>query len=234
MVFNVYCDETCHLEHDASSSMAIGAITCPQEELSYINRRIKEIKLKNGIPTSLEAKWTKVSPAKLSFYQDLIDYFFDEDDLHFRAVVIPNKAMLDHERFSQTHDEWYYKMYFDMLKVILDPKNTYEIYIDIKDKYSPSRANKLREVCCNSVYDFSGKAIRRIQPIRSEEVEIMQLVDLLTGAVNYKNRVFPADHIKSAAKTVLTERISYKSGYSLTKSTLYAEKKFNLLIWEGQ
>jgi hypothetical protein len=61
----------------------------------------------------------KVSPAKTQFYLDLMDYFFDDDDLHFRALVVPNKSKLRHSEFRQSHDDWYYKMYFDMLKVIL-------------------------------------------------------------------------------------------------------------------
>ena len=29
-VFNVYCDESCHLEHDNIPTMVIGAVWCPQ------------------------------------------------------------------------------------------------------------------------------------------------------------------------------------------------------------
>ena len=29
-VFNVYCDESCHLEHDGIPTMVIGAAWCPQ------------------------------------------------------------------------------------------------------------------------------------------------------------------------------------------------------------
>ena len=29
--FNVYCDESCHLEHSSSNAMALGAIWCPKQ-----------------------------------------------------------------------------------------------------------------------------------------------------------------------------------------------------------
>lgn len=54
--FNVYCDETCHLEHDRSKAMALGAIWCPKAKVPVINRRIREIKNKHGIPAESEVK----------------------------------------------------------------------------------------------------------------------------------------------------------------------------------
>ena len=118
MLYNVYCDETCHLEHDGINDMVIGAVWCPQNKLREINQRIKEIKARNGISPSTELKWTKVSPAKVQAYKDVIDYFFDDDDLHFRAIIIPDKSKINHAAFHQTHDEWYYKMYFENTTVI--------------------------------------------------------------------------------------------------------------------
>jgi hypothetical protein len=64
-----------------------------------------------------EVKWTKISSAKLDFYLNLVDYFFDDDDLHFRCVLI-DKNLLNHGNFGQTHDDWYYKMLFTMLEPI--------------------------------------------------------------------------------------------------------------------
>ena len=103
MLYNVYCDETCHLEHDGINDMIIGAIWCPQNELREINNRIKEIKIRNGISQTSELKWTKISPSQIGVYKDLINYFFDNNDLHFRAIIIPDKSKLKHEMFQQTH-----------------------------------------------------------------------------------------------------------------------------------
>lgn len=200
-VYNIYCDESCHLENDGINDMVLGAVWCPQEKVKEINNSIKEIKLKYGVQPNAELKWTKVAPVKLDLYKELIEYFFNCENLHFRCLVVPDKAKLDHERFNQTHDDWYYKMYFDMIKVIFDPRDSYEVYIDIKDTNSYRKAEKLREVSSNSIYDFSGRVVKRIQPIRSNEVQIMQIVDILIGAIGYQNRNFPEDFKKSQAKT---------------------------------
>ena len=234
MLYNVYCDETCHLEHDGINVMVLGAVWCKQDKLKEINQRIRKIKERNNVPPTMELKWTKISPAKINLYRDIVNYYFDDDDLHFRAVIIPDKTKLNHEKFNQTHDDWYYKMYFDMLKVIFNPTDNYEVYIDIKDTNSYRKAQKLREVCCNSLYDFSHKVIRRIQPIRSEEVQIMQLVDILIGALGYTNRRFSEGFKKSPAKQEIVSLIKERSGYSMTKTTLLREEKLNLLAWDAR
>ena len=234
MQYKVYCDESCHLEHDGINDMVIGSIWCPQEKLREINKRIKEIKVRDSISPTTEMKWTKISPAKVIAYSDMVDYFFDDDDLHFRAIVIPNKTKLNHKAFHQTHDDWYYKMYFDMLKGILCSKEKYKIYIDVKDTHSYTKAQKLREVCGNSMYDFSRSAIQYLLPIRSNEVQIMQLVDILVGAVSYQNRSFPESFQESTAKRSIVDLIKRRSSYSLTRTTLPRENKCNLFIWNAE
>ena len=228
-VFNVYCDESCHLENDRQKAMVLGAVWCPLEKTREIAVRIREMKARHGLPPELEIKWVKVSPAKVQFYLDIIDYFFDDDDLHFRALIVPDKSQLRHKDFKQTHDEWYYKMYFDMLKVILYPDARYRIYLDYKDTQGATKVEKLHEVLCNNMYDFSRQIIEGLQIVRSNEVEILQMTDLLVGAVSYANR----DLTTSAAKFALVQRVRERSGYSLTRTTLFREDKVNLFVWHA-
>ena len=233
MLYNVYCDETCHLENDGINDMILGAVWCPQEKLKEINHRIREIKRRNGVSERMELKWTKITPAKVDMYKDIINYFFDDDDLHLRAIIVPDKGKLDHQKYHQTHDDCYYKMYFTMLKVIFAPQDCYEIYIDIKDTNSYRKSQKLLDVCCNSMYDFSHRIIKRVQPIRSDEVEIMQIVDLLIGALGYINRNFPDGFQKRAAAQEIIDLIKQHSGYALKPTTLLREEKCNLFVWEA-
>ena len=228
-VFNIYCDESCHLENDHQKAMVLGAIWCPISVVVQIAQRLREIKGRHDVNQRMEIKWTKISPAKAQLYTDLIDYFFDDDDLHFRGVIIPDKSILDHAAHNQTHDDWYYKMYFEMLSVVLTPTERYRIYMDIKDTWSGRRANKLWDVLRNSRYDFSGRIIERVQVVRSDQVELMQLTDLLIGALSYVNN----DRNTSQTKLKLIERIRKRSGYSLTRTTLLRESKLNLLHWKS-
>lgn len=228
-VFNVYCDESCHLENDRQKAMVLGAVWCPLEKTREIAVRICEMKARHGLSLEFEIKWVKVSPAKIRFYLDIMDYFFDDDDLHFRALIVPHKSQLRHEDFKQTHDEWYYKMYFDMLKVILYPDARYRIYLDYKDTQGATKVEKLHEVLCNNMYDFSRRIIERVQLVRSQEVEILQLADLLIGTVSYVNRGLST----STAKLCLVDRMRARSGYKLTQTTLLRENKVNLFRWHA-
>jgi hypothetical protein len=225
--FNVYCDESCHLEHDRQQVMVLGAVWCPLEKTREIAVHIREIKRQHGLGSELEIKWVKVSPAQVQFYLDVMDYFFDDDDLHFRALIVPDKSLLRHEEYNQSHDDWYYKIYFDMLKVILSPTDHYRIYVDIKDSRGGAKVDKLRDVLCNNMYDFSRQIIERVQIVRSHQVEIMQLADLLIGTIAYANRGLAT----STAKTKLVERMKQRSGYQLTQTTLLRENKVNLFRW---
>ena len=229
--FNIYCDESCHLENDKQSAMVLGAVWCPQDKTREIAVRIREIKRKHGLSSNFEVKWTKVSPGKSLFYLDLLDYFFDDDDLHFRALVVPDKTKLDHSAFpGQDHDDWYYKMYFDMLKVILSPTDRYRIYLDIKDTRGAEKVRKLHDVLCNNLYDFSREIVERVQLVHSHEIEQLQLADLLVGTISYANRGLDAN----AGKLALVERMRKRSGYSLQRTTLLREGKVNLLSWRAQ
>jgi hypothetical protein len=208
--------------------MVLGAVWCEDEKVWEISERIREIKAAHRLWERIEIKWTKVSGAKLDFYMDVLDYFFDDDDLHFRALVA-DKTKLDHAGHNQTHDEWYYKMYFEVLKMLLSPKNRYRVFLDVKDTQGGAKVRKLHEVLANNIYDFDRSIIRDVQQVRSHEVEQLQLADLLIGAVHYAN--LPAEHQKSEAKQKLVARMRHRSGYDLTRSTLLKEQKVNVFHW---
>ena len=226
-LFNIYCDESCHLEHDASKVMVLGAVWCPAAKSHAISERLREIKRQHGLSPCLEIKWTKISPAKQAFYQAAVDYFFDDDDLHFRSVLIPDKTKLDHAAFDQSHDDWYYKMCFTMLEPIIDPEQSYCVYLDIKDTRSEDKRAKLEMVLRSSRDDHAEAIIKKVQQIRSHESELLQLADLLIGAIVYSNRGLTT----SQAKLALIERIRRRSRKRLDISTWLRESKFNLFRW---
>jgi hypothetical protein len=224
--YNIYCDESCHLEHDNKPIMVLGALWCPESKTKALSLRIKELRQKHSLAPHFEIKWTKVSPAKVEFYKDVIDYFFDDSDLHFRAVIA-QKSGLNHPAFSQSHDDWYYKMFFRTIQTILEPGNKYRIYLDIKDTRSQTKVLKLKDVICNSLYDFDRHIIERVQQVSSKDVTMIQVADLLIGAISYVAR----DLKTSPAKLILIEKIRQRSGYRLDRKTLLTESKFNLFYW---
>lgn len=80
------------------------------------------------------------------------------------------------------------------------------------------------------MYDYSRQIIERVQLVQSHEIEQLQLADLVIGAISYLNRSLHS----SIAKETLVKRIQDRSGYSLSKTTLYRENKVNLLSWHAK
>jgi len=216
--FNIYCDESCHLENDHKEFMIFGCISSAYNQVERHTQRIKDLKQKHNFYG--EIKWSNVSQSQYNFYRDLIDYFFDTD-LMFRAVIV-NKSKINNGAFEQDFDTFYYKMYYQLLNHNKNSAYTYNVYIDIKDSLSSIKVKKLQEIL-----NIKFGVFRNVQNIRSHESTLMQLADLITGALGYwlndKNH-------KVTAKNNLIEKIKQHSGQDLSGSSAYSDVKLNLFF----
>jgi hypothetical protein len=75
-MFNVYCDESCHLENDGHGIMVVGALWCSSLRASGHARALRALKSKHNLSPSFEIKWTKVSESKVDFYLEVLETFF--------------------------------------------------------------------------------------------------------------------------------------------------------------
>ena len=231
---NIYCDESCHLQNDGQKVMGFGSVWCPKDERISICKDIREIKLKYGIKKFTEIKWIKVSPSKVKFYEELVKYFFENKSLKCRGLIIPDKTKLDHTKYNRTHDDFYYVMYYHTLKHFLKNGEIYNIYIDIKDSKSWEKTSNLKywllKYFQNKNYYLKNEDfIQKVQLIRSHESELLQLADLLLGAIVYKNRELNT----SDAKCSIISKMEEFNKYPLNHKSLYGDSKFNIFIWDG-
>jgi len=214
--FNIYCDESTHLQKDQQPYMIIAYISSAYNQLKQHKAHLKMLRAKHKVKG--EIKWSSVSGAKYHYYADLIDYFFSSD-LNFRAVII-DKKQIDESKPGFTHDDFYFRMYYQLLHHKLDMASHYNIYFDIKDTCSHKKLKKLQEILTWNA------SIRSFQFIRSHESSLMQLTDLIMGAINYKLR----GENRVAAKMKLIERIETHCKIPITRSTPKAINKFNLFF----
>lgn len=56
IIYNVYCDESGHLEHDQIPVMVLGAVWCPLDKAVEIAARLREIKARHGLSPAFEVK----------------------------------------------------------------------------------------------------------------------------------------------------------------------------------
>lgn len=217
--FNFYCDESTHIENDGFPYMLLAFVSTPYHQLKLHNENIREIKRNHFLKGEL--KWSKLSKSQFECYKEIVEYFF-ATDLKFRSIII-DKSRLNHCSFGQTHNDFYDKMYFQLLNHKLNLSDDYNIYIDIKDTYSYLKARSLK-----SYLERDYKNIRTLQVIRSYESELMQLTDILMGAINYKLRGLN----KVTAKNRMIELIEKSCNRPITFPTGKNEDKFNLFFIE--
>lgn len=233
-MINIYCDESCHLKITKNNEneqiyMAIGGIACNETNVTETNRKIRSLKKQYKI-NKAEMKWTKVSKSKLEFYKKIIDLFFAEENLKFR-VILKNKKEIYYDIY--THEEIYYIMYFYLLREFISISEKNSIYIDKKDTNGGTRVKKLREILCHQKMDFSHNLIDKIQIVTSSDCELMQMADILIGAVTYANRLTYLDKSKkiSEAKSELVNYLKIKSGLTLLNTVPISNNKFNIFVW---
>jgi hypothetical protein len=224
--FNIYCDESCHLLNDHNKVFVLGATWVEKDKVQKIFQDLRALKVKHNLSAGFEAKWTKVSLSKIEYYTELVKYFFDNDDLHFRGLVVPDKDVLNHTAFGQDHNTWYYKMFFILLNAVFKSGAEFNLYLDIKDTQSNLKVLELKRIL--NIASIQDVTVSNAQQIRSHEVELMQVTDILIGALSYSHRGLTSNE----GKVKLIELIETSVGKKILTSTAINESKFNVLVWK--
>ncbi len=229
MEYNVYCDESCHLVSNDSKYMLIGAIYCSKYKVKKVNEYIEHLKENYNLSDKIELKWNKIDKKTEKLYLDIINYFFNNDDLKFRVIVV-DKTQLNHEKYNQTENDFYHKAYYDMLKYIITPGNSYNIYPDIKDTNSYYYHQIMLNYLRIKMSDTNKKTIKKVQPIRSYEAPILQINDILIGALSYYYRKLSGNSVKL---NIINEiKKLYQNDFDI--SSYYSNTKFNIFIWRSR
>mgnify|MGYP002672263193 FL=1 len=219
--FNLYCDESTHLIHDGHPYMLLSYISIAYPQIRLAKEEIKAIKRKFNY--TKELKWTNVHSATYKVYAELVDWFF-MNDLEFRTVVV-DKSQIDEKRADYSFNDFYFRMYFQLLHTKVDFQNRYNVFLDIKDTCSGEKLEKLKKIM------NYNSSIGTLQFIPSRESVFIQLADVLMGAINYNLRIQKGD-VKGnvIAKLKLIEKIKRHSNISLNTTTPLSRNKFNLFF----
>lgn len=218
--FNIYCDESTHLPNDRRPYMIYSYVSVASNQIKMIREQLKSIKDKYGF--NEEWKWTGIHDRTYQMYRELVEYFFSVSGLNFRAVVV-EKSQIDESRADYTFNDFYFRMYFQLLHHKTDMSAKHNIYFDIKDTCSQQKLHKLKDIL---KYNTS---IGNFQFIRSHESLFLQLADVLMGAINYNLRIRYGDiEGKVLAKRRIVEYIEAHANISLTHTSPLSAQKMNL------
>lgn len=224
---NIYCDESRHTSNPEDKYMVIGAISCPREQREEFARRINLIKKKFN--TWREFGWKTLSPNRRDFYWSLLGFFAEEQNLSFRCIVV-DCNVLDHDKFNFGDEELgFYKLYYQMLIHWLKPSFAYHIYLDWQQNKVQTRFISLRDALKRKL--VGRTRIECLEPVSSRQMPLIQLTDLITGAIGYAWNDQNGSETKVSFCSDLARRVGLDT---LKKSTPLSAEKFNIFHFTGQ
>lgn len=224
---NIYCDESRHTSDPSQPYMVIGALQCPRDKKRDLVKAIHALKARHAAQG--EFGWKRLSPNKRSFYWALVDLFAQSDALSFRCLVA-NRNELDHARFSDGDEELgFYKLYYQTLVHWLKPGTTYHIYLDWQQNQEQHRFRDLGLILERRL---AGRAnIACLEPVTSRNLPLIELCDLLIGAVGYTWNELQGSATKLEFSRALAAALGVRS---LAQGTALAAAKFNIFRFRGQ
>ncbi|MBL0882117.1 MAG: DUF3800 domain-containing protein [Chitinophagaceae bacterium] len=222
MNFEVYCDESSIEALSmpvAHKYTAIGGIWLPKDFRSIMKKELREIRDRHNVKG--EIKWNKVSKKHLTLYKEIIDYFFQTEQLRFRVIIIEAEKV-NHIKFNASVSELgFYKFYYQLLHHWIYDFNCYEIFVDLKTNRAKGRLNDLKTILNNA--NLTSQ-IRFVQGLPSEQSQGIQIADFLTGLVNAKFN----QEITSEVKIYLQDYVERTYLGKQISPTHKWEEKFNI------
>lgn len=191
-------------------------------------------------------KWTKV-PNKIhdkyfGFYILLIDLFFEysrQERMFFKTIIADSSYDFKHPLYHSGDPEaGFYKLYYQLLLNSLRRNERYHIRIadrTVSNKRFPlSQTERLDELmqCLNNgftkktQYAFLDDVVLSIEPRPAKDRLLIQLADILMGAVGFHWEGLHKRAEAKKSKVYLANHIAQKLGYRNLIFTTYASDRY--------
>jgi hypothetical protein len=184
-VVEIYADESSQTKH---RYLVLGGIAVRLTESAKLRDLISSARLPD-LPAK-EAKWTKVSLAKLAAYKRIVDVLFDNPDLvHFHSLFV-DTTQLDDRLFNDgSRDIGFNKEIYQLaLKFArLYGTSLFHLYPDYRE--TTQTPEELRLILNRGLLKKQDKRdwpFRRCQFRDSKTTLSLQLVDVIIGGLAYK------------------------------------------------
>lgn len=199
---------------------------CPLDQKREIVRTVDRLRAYYNVQG--EFGWKTVCPSRLSFFQALVDLFFSNPELRFRAVVVSRRET----NFDDT-EEMFQKVYYQVFNNWLDRRDSYRLFIDRRID-ERDRVDTLRR-CLIDTFQF-GNSVKFVEEVESHENDLIQLADLFIGALAASRN----GHLQLEGSSVAKLQICRDICRNLNTSTLASyetwpsEQKFNVFHFRGR
>ncbi|TCG10383.1 DUF3800 domain-containing protein, partial [Mycoplasma marinum] len=207
----LFLEETSHLSFQ-TKPLVIGGWVVPKTKMKQINNEIKKIKLKHGVKTLTEIKWTKIGKSKINLYKELVEYAIQNEYMQLRVLVAGDK-----KNIKLNYKDWYTRLHFSLIK-----KSPFAIRGIISDRKGSGNEESL-------ISTLEMASIPQTTFVDSKESQIIQLSDLFLGAISCYGT-----EIKSIWKEQIYNIIANEINIGYTTSLYSNQIKYNIFYWKGE
>ena len=216
--------------------MVLGGVITVHDLLPKIQSQLDEFRQKTGMKR--EFKWTKVSKKMLCNYKSLVDLIaemINNNNFHFKAVVFDTHEF-DHTKFSNGDGEttFYKLMYqfiFHKFCPYLNEDDIALVYLDQRSSSYPlDRLKSILNAGIKKKRGWAGDPIRSLIPVDSKNTDLIQVADVLMGAIGFELNGYHRLPAAGAAKCELGRHIAQKFKIrDLTVQTSWGQLSFE--VW---
>lgn len=236
MIYRIFADES---RQSKDRFMVLGGLIVEQSALPEIEATIKKFRTETGM--FAELKWTKVTNQKVAEYKRLVEYLFallNTDILHFHCITIDNHQV-DHRKFNKGNKELgFYKFYYQLLlhcfgKRYCDPERNDRFITHLDHRNTSYKIGTLKNVLNNgmsSKFAIATRPFVSIEPKNSKDSELIQINDIILGAIGFQKNSYDLLPHSRKAKKDLVALIAKEAGLrNLKEDTAWANRRFT--IW---
>lgn len=227
-MYNVYVDESCQNAH---RYLVLGCIVVDAAYQHEILGELLAARARHNLNT-VEVKWKKSSRRGLPLYKEFVDVYIKYARLghvHFHCMYVESSTV-DHSHNSNDADTSLNKLIYQLMLHRVGRRYAGPIYVYVDERPTHSSPDAIRPML-NAViakYGDASAPFRRLSFIDSHKSDIVQITDLLIGAVGFRknNRHKLAD--ASPHKVELGEYIARKCGELERKPNASSATRFTL------
>lgn len=193
--------------------MVLGGLIGQEKSINAIHKATAEFRQRTGMHS--EMKWTRVSRAKLQDYKDFVDIFFQAMSkkwVNFHCVII-DTSEIDHKKYNDSDNEiGFYKFFYQLLLHRFG--KTYglnydmDVFLDYRDTdYCIEDMTRMLNGGLRK-FAINTSPFKRVTSIDSKKADIIQLNDLIIGAIGYHKNGMHARIDAAAHKLEFMEYIA--------------------------
>lgn len=231
---HVFVDES---SQNAHQHMVLGALVIPGQFVASAESLLLRVLTEHNMFGEL--KWSKVSRSKLHVYRAFLSAYFDEivsSGGEFHALVLECKD-LNHRRFNDGDPDLGYNkfMYQLLYHRVGRPYGRYErIVADLDARNSTRNPYELGTILnAKASQELDTQPFARVAHRNSKDTRLLQLADLLSGAIAWHKNDHDSQSGASESKCDLAAYVASKVGrFRLGADTARAERRLG--VWNFQ